>query len=132
MTVANLVNGSESYMDGDDSIVIVENMEQYRGGRTLDVTGFTPDIIKAGHVIIKEDAAEVYKPMPLNVGGDAYAALPASHSYVGVLAATIRKARPFASIMVRGTVNPTAAPFGMSSILAAFKVAVPHILFRAD
>ncbi|WP_114752299.1 hypothetical protein [Pleomorphovibrio marinus] len=131
MTVANLVNESESFMDGDDSIVIVENLEQFRGGRTLDVTGFAPDIIKAGHVIIT-DGDGVYKPMPLNGGGDAYAALPEGHSYVGVLVATIRKARPFASIMVRGTVNPVAAPFGMASILAAFKADVPLVLFRAD
>src|SRR5690606_31929219 len=40
-----------------------------RGGRTLDVTGFSPNLIKGGHVIIKETATGEYKPMPVTGSG---------------------------------------------------------------
>lgn len=52
-----------------------------------------------------------------------YDSLPGSHSYVGVLIATINKSRPFAGILVRGTVNEEAAPYSMSTIKAAFNTA---------
>jgi hypothetical protein len=62
----------------------------------------------------------------------AYGALPASHTYAGILINTILTAKPFAGIMVRGTVNPAAAPYSMTSILAAVKTALPLIDFRED
>lgn len=61
-----------------------------------------------------------------------YAALPASHSYVGILEASIPANRPFAGIMVRGNFNPVAAPYDFATIAAAFKTAVPTITAYAD
>ena len=132
MAVANLVNDSVTLDTGNDSIVIVDNFQSIRGGRTLDVTGYTPTTIKAGHVIIKETSSGEYKPMPLNGTKDAYASLPAGHTYAGILIASILTAKPFAGILVRGTVNPAAAPFDMTSILSAVKTALPLIDFRED
>ncbi|MDM8174780.1 hypothetical protein QT327_10495 [Olivibacter sp. 47] len=132
MAVVNLANEPEELYGGNDSIVIVDNFQSIRGGRSLDVTGYTPEVLKAGHVIIKEDATNEYKPMPLNAGGTAYAALPSGHSYAGILIATILTKKPFAGIMVRGTVNPAAAPFPMTSIMTAVKAALPLIDFRED
>lgn len=205
---------------GNDNIVIVDNFQSIRGGRTLDVTGFAPKVINAGHVIIMETSSKEYKPMPATeqrlagaatvgaitagtgytngtyenvplaggtgkgflatvtvagtvvtvvtptftgegytvadvltipaayVGGTgsgasvpvasiatvagAYAALPAGHTYVGFLIASILTEKPFAGIMVRGTINPAAAPFPMTSILSAVKTALPLIDFRED
>jgi hypothetical protein len=128
--MANLTNTPEQIITGRDSYVIVENLETIRGGRTLDVTGVAEAIIEAGHVIIQETATGKYKPMPVSAGN--YAALPASHTYAGVLVASIETAKPFASILVRGTVNPSATKYAMTSILAAFKTAQPLILWRAD
>jgi hypothetical protein len=108
MSTANLNSEGISVDTGNDSIVIVLNAETIPGGRTLDVTGFTPDVIKAGHIIIEETATKELKPMPVNAGGTAYAALPANHTYKGVLVASILKTKPFASILVRGTVNEVA------------------------
>lgn len=108
MSTANLNSEGISVDTGNDSIVIVLNAETIPGGRTLDVTGFTPDVIKAGHIIIEETATKELKPMPVNAGGTAYAALPANHTYKGVLVASILKTKPFASILVRGTVNEKA------------------------
>lgn len=181
--------------------MIVDNLQSIRGGRALDVTGFSPAVINAGHVIIKKDGEDVYKPMPVkgtgaieglgthaagsgytnngtytdvsltggsgsgakstivvlgnavisvtittkgtgykagdilsataNIGtggsgfqvevsainseSDSYDLLPASHSYAGILVASILTAKPFAGILVQGTVNPNAAPFCMTS-----------------
>lgn len=133
MTYPNLNNDGEQIITSNDSIVIVDNFQSIRGGRTLDATGFTPDVIKAGHVIIQMTTSPYdYKPMPLNGGATAYASLPANHQYAGILIATIRTKKPFAAILVRGTVNPAAAPFDMSGILAAVKTALPQIDFRQD
>lgn len=218
MATANLNNEPEQIITGKDSIVIVDNFQSIRGGRTLDVTGFKPEVIHAGHVIIKSDAGE-YKPMPVTeVGGilevgklaggssyanagtyedvaltggsgtgakatvvvaggavtsvvittpgtgykdgdvlsaaaadigttgtgfaitatkvdetpSGYASLPGSHSYAGILIASILTKKAFAGIMVRGTANPAATPFSMTSILSAFKTAMPLIDWRED
>lgn len=219
MATANLAYPGVEIIDGNDSIVIVDNLETIAGGRTLDVTGFTPEVIKAGHLIIQPTAGGEYKPMPVTVSGAittlgpitpgsgytnngtynnvpltggsgtgaqatvvvagnavtsvtitapgsgykdgeslsaaaanigtggsgfavgisgvdgssvSYAALPASHSYVGVLVASIRTKVPFAAILVRGTVNYAAAPYSMTSILSAVRSALPLIRFTTD
>lgn len=129
MAVANLTT-KESIVFGNDNIVIRDVFEDIRGGRTLDVTGFTPEVIKAGHVIIKEAATGEFKPMPLS--GEAYAALPEGHTYAGILIASIPTNQPFAGIMIRGNVNQSAAPFPMATILAAVKTALPLITFLED
>jgi len=217
----NLNNTPENIIQGNDSIVIVDNLQSIRGGRSLNVTGFDPKVIQAGHMIIMETATKDYKPMPatdlsaagvatvntlvagtgytngtyenvpltggtgkgargtvvvagtvvtgvtitypgygytvgdvLSVPGAyaggtqttastvtvatvadtaaAYGALPAGHTYAGVNIASVLTAKPFAGILVRGTVNPAAAPYPMTSILSAVKTALPLIDFRED
>jgi hypothetical protein len=132
MAQANLVNEKTEVITGNDNIVIVDVFQSIRGGRTLDVTGFTPDVIKAGHVIIQETATKEYKPMPVVTDGSAYGALPSGHTYAGILIQSILKKRPMAGILVRGTVNPAAAPYSMNTILSAVKAALPLIDFRED
>jgi hypothetical protein len=220
MPTANLNNTGINVDASKDSIVIVDNFQSIRGGRTLDVEDFAPAVIPAGHVIIKETATGDYKPMPAtdleedgaatlgtvvpgsgytngtyeNVplsggtgtgalatvvvaltvvstititkkgsgytvgdslgvpaayaggtgsGGSApvatvsdtaaaYGTLPASHTYAGILISSILKAKPFAGIMVRGTVNPEAMTYPFSPIATAVKAALPLIDFRAD
>lgn len=58
------MNTGESIISGNDSIVIVDNFQSIRGGRSLNVTGFTPAVIQAGHVIIQDTTTKEYKPMP--------------------------------------------------------------------
>lgn len=130
MAVADLRNETTEIITGNDNIVIVNHFDGIRGGRTLDVTGYPHSVIKAGHVIIKD--SNEYKPMPLNEAGDAYAALPESASYAGYLVASIPTKRPFAAIMVRGTINPKATPFSMDTILEAVKTALPLIDYQED
>lgn len=131
MATVNLHNTQESVITGNDSIVIRSVTHDIPGGRTLDVTGFTPEVINAGHVIIHETATGEYKPMPM-ADADTYAALPVGHTYAGILVASTLTEKPFAAIMVGGQVNPTAAPNDLATILAAVKAALPLIDFRAD
>lgn len=129
MATANLTEVGEGYNRGNDSIVIVRHLDSYRGGRTLDVTGYAPDVIKAGHLVIKETATGQLKPMPVNAGNTAYAALPADHTYEGVCMHTVLTKRPLASILTNGTVNPVASPFTPPAGAVA---ALINIQFRAD
>lgn len=129
-TTANLATQGAGYDTGNDTIVIVKVLEAIPGGKTLDVTGFSPDVIPAGHLIIEETSTGVLKPMPIS-GAD-YGSLPASHTYKGVLISTILKAKPFAGILVRGTVNKNASAYGIASVLTAVKTALPLIRFTQD
>jgi hypothetical protein len=131
MATANLMNAKQSVADGIDNVVIVNYFDGIRGGRTLDVTGFAPEAIHAGHVIIKLKSGE-YAPMPLNGSANAYATLPEGASYAGFLVASIPTKKPFAAIMVRGTINPKAAPFSMDAIMAALKEALPLVDYQED
>lgn len=131
MAIADLTNTPEQIISGKDNIVVRNVLETIRGGRTLDVTGYPHDILNAGHVIIKSDTGE-FKPFPLNVAGTAYGTLPADHTIVGILIATVPTKRPFAGILIRGSVNPNAAPFDMATILASVKTALPLVTFLPD
>ena len=130
MATANLANSATAIDTSKDSIVIVDNFQSIRGGFTLDVTGFAPLVIMAGHVIIEETSTGQLKPMP--VSGSAFGALPTGHTYAGIQINTVLTSRPFAGILVRGTVNPLAMPYTATSILTALKAALPMIDFRAD
>lgn len=133
MAVADLTNNDRQRTStGKETVVIRDKFEEIRGGRTLDVTGYPLDVITAGHVLIKETATGEFKPFPLNAGGTAYATLPEDHEIAGILISTIRKDKPFAGILIRGSVNPNAAPFPMTAILSAVKTALPLITFLAD
>lgn len=129
----DLVNEQRDVFTGNDNIVIIDNFQSIRGGRTLDVTGFAPEIINAGHVIIQDDTTKAYKPMP--VDAEEYGAIPEDHTVVGILIASVPTKKAFAGIMVRGTVNVKAAPYGLegnATVLAAVEEALPLILFTHD
>lgn len=127
---ADLTNDGEQINTGKDNVVIRSVLETIRGGKTLDVTGVAETVINAGHVIIKETATGAYKPMPVSSG--AYGSLPSGHTYQGILINSILTKKPFAGILKRGSVNPTASPYPLTSILAAVKTALPLITFLSD
>jgi len=130
---ANLVNETINIDNSMDSVVIIENIVSIRGGKTLDVTGYPLDVLKAGHILIKQSSSDDYKPMPLADGNEEYDSLPSGHVYAGVLNATILTKRPFAGVMTWGVVNEAASPFPVADIKAAFLTALSnHIEFRSD
>ena len=117
---------------GKEDVVIRHFVDGIKGGKILDVTGFTPEVISAGHIIIKT-ADGAFKPMPIASGGDAYAALPGDCEYAGVLVSSILTSEPFAAIMFSGEVNDEAGPYPVTAeIKTAMKTAIPTLVFNHD
>lgn len=128
---ANLNNNPVEYDTTMDSVVIIKVDHDIPGGKTLDVTGVTEEVLKAGRVIIEETATGKLKP--LAISGGAYAALPANHTYKGILIATILTKKPFASVMLAGNVNDGAVVnYGLPATPSGAKTNLPHILFTKD
>lgn len=119
------------YSFGYDPIVIRKYVDGDKGGKLLDVTGFTDAVIKAGHVVIRDTATQsTYKPMPVSNG--AYAALPQGYEYVGIVVGTVPTNEPYVAIITIGEVNDKVLPYDITSIKSAFKAAVPTIVFAHD
>lgn len=132
MATVNLVDEGVQVNTEKDNVVIRKVFATVPGGKALDVTGFAPLVINAGHPIILETATKEYKPMPVNAGATAYEALPADHVYAGVLIASILTKKPSAAILTQGVINPVAAPYNFSAIADAVKAAMPLIGQQAD
>ena len=115
-----------------DDVVIPLVLEDLPGGRSLDVTGIAEEILYAGRIIIEETATGDLKPQA--IAGGVYTALPGAHTYKGVLIATVEKAKPFASVMVRGRLNNEAAQnvHGLPPVLPAAIAALPLIRIAKD
>lgn len=128
MASTNLNNESQRVDTGNDSIVIINHIEGVPGGRSLDTTGFTPAVIKAGHIVIKDTSGN-YKPMPINTDGSAYGTLPTDHTIEGVVVASVLSSKAMVGIMVRGSVNQVASPYPVTE---AIKSALPLIRFTQD
>lgn len=127
------LNTSTSVDTSNDSIVIVNLIEDIPGGRSLDVTGVTEKVLKAGRIVIEETSSGDLKP--LGITGSAYDALPAGHTYKGILVASILTEKAMASVLQRGTVNEQAAQSAASlpAYPAAAKTALgPLIRFIKD
>lgn len=129
--IGDLANAAATINTSNDGVVIVEYISGKVGGATLDTTDWASDTIPAGHVIIQETATGNLKPFP--VSGANYGALPAGHTISAfVIVATILTKKPFVGLMDRGTVNPTAQTYVITSVLTAVKTAQPLIIYRAD
>ena len=128
MAIVNLTSNGPVLDTGKDNIVIVDHFKSKRGGASLDVTGFTNPVIRAGHVVIKQTSNGEFKPMPTNSAGTAYGSLPAGHTYYGIVINSVLTERPFVGILLSGTVNHKVVDaengyLDISPILAAVKTA---------
>ncbi|MGL4584104.1 MAG: hypothetical protein ACRCVU_14125 [Flavobacterium sp.] len=116
-----------------DSIVILLNTYTLEGGRVLDVTGFAPNAIQAGHIVIRENATGTYKPMPIS--GEEFGELPADHKFAGIVVASVDKVTQGGGVgvMVQGAVNKKAMPYKIPTALeAGLKTALNQIYFSYD
>ncbi|WP_298546642.1 hypothetical protein [uncultured Parabacteroides sp.] len=121
----------ESFGFGNDPIVIRRYIAGYQGGRVLDVSDFTEEFIRCGHIIIRDNDKEVEKPLGISEGK--YVSLPANCEYVGVATSTKSKDEPFVGIMYSGEVNDIASPYPIDDVLkAALKTAIPTLVFKHD
>lgn len=103
--------------DGLDSIVIVNDLGDIPGGRTIDTSRLAEDVtvIKSGHVLIKEDASENVAALGVSAGN--YETLPDGYSYLGVLKATVLKKDPRGAILTIGQVNAAASPYPVTETI---------------
>ena len=122
----------ERFSFGKDPIIIRKYVDGLKAGVVLDVTGYNEPYVRCGQVIIRTvvDGKDYYKPMPVSEG--AYASLPANHEYVGICVASVETSEPFVAVLTIGEVNDKALPYPIDSIKAAFKAAVPTIVFNHD
>ncbi|SFG56833.1 hypothetical protein [Prevotella sp. KH2C16] len=132
---ANLANEPTKIVTGIDSVVIRQYNGGIAGGRTLDMTDFKEDVIKAGHLVIRtldeDNVNYVYKPMP--VDGGAYKALPEKHEYVGVVVCSKPANEPLVGVMDDGRVNDKAMPYPITEEMRkAIKTAIPTLIFEHD
>lgn len=114
-----------------DTITIRQYIGGLTGGRALDYTNFNDDVIKAGHIIVKEevDGETVYSPMEVEDG--AYKAL-GTKSYAGVVVASKCKGEAVA-IMDNGRVNDESVPYPITDAMkTALKAALPQLIFEHD
>lgn len=128
-----MANNKTEYGFGNDPIVIRKHVDDKKGGVVLNVTGWTDEFIRAGHILIKTtvDGVDIYKPMPVSNG--AYAALPQDHVYAGIAVTTVPKEEPFVAMLTIGEVNEKAMPYPVTAaIKTAFKAAVPTIVWDCD
>jgi len=128
-SVTNLANEPIHVDTSLDSITIRNDLAGIIGGASLDVTGFAPEVIKAGHVVIKETATGFYKPMPINTSGDAYATLPSGHTIEGVVRCSVPKSKAMVGIMYNGEVNEATSPYPVTT---AIRGALTLIKFTKD
>ena len=126
MPTANLNRKSIEVNDGLDSIVIVKDLGDIPGGRSLDVSGVAADVeyLRAGHILVKNDATKAVSPLGVSEG--AYVALPSGHTYLGVLKASIAVKDARAAILTVGQVNAAASPY---PVTADIKAGLPNIQF---
>lgn len=117
--IAELANAKEQVDFGNDSIVCPLFISGVRGGRTVDINGYTGKYIKAGHVVLFDTTKKEYKLMP--VSGSVYGTKPDNTKYVGVVYKTVPASDPRVSIMTNGEVNSVASPYPMTTIQSAFE-----------
>lgn len=126
MAEANLKREEILVQTAKDSIVVINALTDIPGGRALNVSGLAEDVqvIHAGHVIIQNDSSkEVY---PLGVSEGAYVSLPAGHSYLGVLKASVLRQDARAAIVTSGQINAAASPYPVTD---SIKSGLPLIQF---
>lgn len=129
--IANMTQKGKAYSDGMDAVVIRRPGACLIGGKTLDMSSFPDDYVKAGHIVIRETATDTYKP--LGVSSGAYSALPTGCEYMGVVRASKPKEEPFVSVMYEGEVNDNAMPYPLTdAIKTALKAALPGLYFKHD
>ena len=126
-TTASLNRDSYLIDDGNDSKVIIRNLAGIPGGVTLDLTGWTPDNVRAGHIIKHNTDTGVYSPLGITGSdNDTYASLEANEEYAGVLVVSVIKSKPFAAVMTMGEVNAAASPYTVTDTI---KAGLPTIKF---
>lgn len=119
----------QSFDETKSAVVILTVLDAIQGGVSLDMTGFAPGMITAGHVIISDDNGVA---KPLGVTGNKFDALPADHKFLGICLTDQIKGEPFVGVLLQGAVNYKAMPYSIEDISNDLRVALNNINFRSD
>lgn len=114
-----------------DCVVIRQYLGGITGGKALDYSSFKDDVIKAGHIIVKETVLgeDVYSPLAVSDGQ--YVDV-GTKKYVGVVVSSKPKGEAVA-IMDNGRVNDVAMPYPITEAMrTALKTALPNLIFEHD
>ena len=127
MSYVNLDRDEYLLDDGNAGKVIIRDLADIPGGRALDVSGWSLDVIKSGHIIKHNTVTDVYSPLGISGSSeDAYVSLEANEEYAGVLKVAVLKDKPAAAIMTMGEVNAAASPYPVTDTI---KAGLPTIKF---
>ena len=126
MAFVDLTRSKTNLTNGKDQIVIRKALSFIDGGRSLDVTGVTEEGLYAGHIIVKDDTTEEYKP--LKVEGDNFSTPLEDEKIVGVLGSSIFTKTAFASILTAGVLGEKAMPYKLTAdVKKLLKEALPAL-----
>lgn len=132
---ANLVGETTTVFAANDTVVIRQCLGCKTGGVTLDMTGFTEEVVKAGHLTYRklDEDGKNYTYYPVPVSNGAYTSIPQGGEYTGVVRASKLASEPLVSIMDNGRVNDVAMPYPLTAELrASLKTALPNLIFEHD
>lgn len=116
---------------GVDSVIIPKWEGDITGGRALDYTGITDEVLYAGRVIIT-DGKGTYKPLKISDGAYVALSTETGFKYAGILYRSISNGEP-AAIMTAGQVNSIAAKEANGVELPSdFATAFPKIAIVTD
>lgn len=118
---------------GNDSVVIRQYIGGITGGRALDYSDFTDEVIQAGHIIERKLVDSVYEYKPLKTSEGKYEALDNDYEYAGVTVRSRLKGEGVA-IMDNGRVNEIAMPYQFKDDAQrkALAAALPNLIFEHD
>lgn len=143
MTKAKFNKDGVAVVTGKDGIILRKHIAGYAGGRVLDMSGRTEQVIPCG-LPIATDGKGNYKPVfPVNDAANGGFVLPSGFQFAGLCGATELAAKPV-SVVTSGVFNEVALLANLKEIcptpdrvltlsdLTAVKSALPHIIFESD
>lgn len=128
--MSNYADLSKEVTVHSDGAVIVKHIAGLPGGRTLDLSNYKnpkdgTDVIKAGHLIVKNKETQVVSPLDVDEQGD-YTDVPETAELVGVLEYGVTKREPVGAILTAGQVNGKRLPYKLAD---GTKEKLPRIEF---
>lgn len=118
---------------GMDAVVIRQYNGGITGGRALDYSNFTDEVIKAGHLIVRKKVDGIYEYKPLATNEGKYTDKQSDEEYAGVVVRSRLKGEGVA-VMDDGRVNDEAMPYQFKDETqrGAIKTALPNLIFEHD
>lgn len=128
--MSNYVDLSKETTVHSDEAVIVKHIAGLPGGRALDLSTYKnlkdgTDVIKAGHLIVKNKETQAVSPLDIDNQG-AYVEVPITAELVGVLEYGVTKTEPIGAILTAGQVNGKRLPYKLAD---GTKEKLPRIEF---